>query len=60
MIAHFGDPDLPWQRVVNAQGGMARGFVPDGRDSQARLLTSEGIIVKNYKLNLEEYIWWPA
>ena len=24
-IAHFGDPDLPWQRVVNKRGGLASG-----------------------------------
>jgi methylated-DNA-protein-cysteine methyltransferase-like protein len=26
-IAHFGDPNLPWQRVVNKQGGLASGQV---------------------------------
>jgi methylated-DNA-protein-cysteine methyltransferase-like protein len=31
-IAHFGDPDLPWQRVVNKQGGLAAGY-PGGRQS---------------------------
>ncbi len=25
-IAHYGNPDLPWQRVVNKQGGLARGY----------------------------------
>src|SRR4051812_33369308 len=29
-LAHFGPTDLPWQRVVNKQGGLARGYVPDG------------------------------
>src|ERR1700679_1560676 len=29
-IAHFGNPDLPWQRVVNKQGGLAAGY-PGGR-----------------------------
>jgi methylated-DNA-protein-cysteine methyltransferase-like protein len=25
-VAHFGDPDLPWQRVVNKQGGLDSGY----------------------------------
>lgn len=58
-IAHFGPSDLPWQRVVNAKGGMAIGFWPDGPAGQARMLTEEGIILKNEKLNVEEYLWWP-
>src|SRR5688500_4011557 len=30
-IAHFGPPELPWQRVVNKQGGLAKGW-PGGID----------------------------
>ena len=29
-IAHFGDPSLPWHRVINARGGLASGY-PGGR-----------------------------
>jgi len=25
-IAHFGNPDLPWHRLVNRFGGLASGF----------------------------------
>ncbi len=25
-IAHYGNPDLPWQRVVNKYGGLASGY----------------------------------
>ncbi|MDQ5885482.1 MAG: methylated-DNA-protein-cysteine methyltransferase related protein [Patescibacteria group bacterium] len=58
-IAHFGDTNLPWHRVVNAQGKMANGYVPNGPKAQANFLIKEGIKVKDLKINLENYIWWP-
>jgi methylated-DNA-protein-cysteine methyltransferase-like protein len=58
-IAHFGPSNLPWQRVVTASGSMARGFWPNGPEGQARMLASEGIEVKNLKINIERYRWWP-
>lgn len=59
-IAHFGPSDLPWQRVVNAKGGLAAGFVPDGRNGQARMLVAEGITVTNDSVPVAECIWWPS
>jgi len=59
-VAHFGPPDLPWQRVVNARGGLAAGFVPDGRVGQARMLEQEGIVITNSTLDIKEYLWWPS
>jgi methylated-DNA-protein-cysteine methyltransferase related protein len=58
-VAHFGAEDLPWHRVVNASGGMARGFWPGGPDGQGQLLMDEGVQVHNGKLKLEDYLWWP-
>lgn len=58
-IAHFGPSDLPWQRVVNASGGMARGFWPDGPEGQARMLQAEGAELKNKKVNMKRSVWWP-
>ncbi len=58
-VAHFGPPNLPWQRVVNAKGGLAAGFVPDGRAGQARMLEQEGLLVRNETVNIQEYLWWP-
>lgn len=58
-IAHFGPTDLPWQRVVNAKGGLAAGFVPDGRKGQARMLEAEGVEVVNDNVLVTEYLWWP-
>lgn len=43
-IAHFGDPALPWQRVVNKQGGLAAGY-PGGRAGHAEHLRAEGVTV---------------
>ena len=41
-IAHSGPDELPWHRLVNAQGGLAVGF-PSGQDVQRQLLLQEGI-----------------
>lgn len=58
-IAHFGDPDLPWQRVVNKQGGLASGY-PGGRASHKKHLESEGVVVsEDYFVDVEELLWWP-
>lgn len=57
-IAHFGDPDLPWQRVVNKQGGLAAGY-PGGRNAHARALEGEGVIVKDHRVDVASLIWWP-
>jgi methylated-DNA-protein-cysteine methyltransferase-like protein len=58
-IAHFGDPNLPWQRVVNKQGGLAAGY-PGGRRGHREHLEAEGYAVSDdYKVNVGELIWWP-
>lgn len=58
-IAHFGDPDLPWQRVVNKSGGLAAGY-PGGRESHKRHLEAEGIKVdNNHRVNVKELLWNP-
>ncbi len=58
-IAHFGDPNLPWQRVVNKSGGLASGF-PGGRRSHAEMLRAEGVAVSaDFQVPLRELLWWP-
>lgn len=61
-IAHFGDPDLPWQRVVNKKGGLAAGY-PGGRLAHKEHLQAEGVTVKGnddeYFVNVEELLWQP-
>jgi methylated-DNA-protein-cysteine methyltransferase-like protein len=56
-IAHFGDPDLPWQRVVNKRGGLAAGY-PGGRAEHKRALEAEGVAVSvDYFVNIGEVLW---
>lgn len=58
-IAHFGDPDLPWQRVVNKQGGLASGY-PGGRGGHRQVLEQEGFTVSaDNRVDVEELLWWP-
>ena len=58
-IAHYGDPDLPWQRVVNKQGGLARGY-PGGRESHKKHLESEGVVVSaDYRVDIAKLLWIP-
>ncbi len=58
-IAHFGDPNLPWQRVVNKQGGLAAGY-PGGRAAHAKHLLNEGVLVSpEYQVNVTQLLWWP-
>ena len=59
-IAHFGNPGLPWQRVVMKDGGLARGF-PGGLGGHKNALESDGVVVSpGYSVNVEELIWRPA
>lgn len=61
-IAHFGDPDLPWQRVVNKKGGLAAGY-PGGRRAHKQHLVDEGIKVfgqdDDYYVHVGELLWDP-
>ncbi len=58
-IAHFGDPTLPWQRVVNAKGGLASGY-PGGREAHARDLIAEGVPCSEQRVeDFEERRWRP-
>ena len=59
-IAHFGDPELPWQRVVNKQGGLAAGY-PGGRVAHAKHLEQEGIKITDdhYVNNITTLTWTP-
>lgn len=59
-IAHFGDPSLPWQRVVNKSGGLAAGY-PGGRTGHKKHLEHEGISVsEDFRVNISELLWQPA
>lgn len=58
-IAHFGNQDLPWHRLVNRFGGLAAGF-HGGREAQAQLLEQEGVSCTDHVVNnFEELRWHP-
>ncbi|NCU29765.1 cysteine methyltransferase [Candidatus Saccharibacteria bacterium] len=58
-IAHFGDTNLPWHRVVNRFGDCASGY-PGGKDGHKQVLEAEGFEVKNYRIvDFVERRWWP-
>ncbi|MBC7581804.1 MGMT family protein [Aeromicrobium sp.] len=58
-IAHFGDPKLPWHRVVNKQGGLASGY-PGDRPGHRAVLEAEGYTVSDeYRVNVSELLWRP-
>lgn len=53
------DSDLPWQRVINAQGGISTYKVGSG-ELQRVLLESEGIVFNdNGTVDLSRYRWQP-
>lgn len=59
-IAHTGPEELPWHRLVNAQGGLAIGY-PGGQDVQRQLLLQDGIECDDtwHVRNFAERRWRP-
>lgn len=58
-IAHYGDPTLPWHRVVNKSGGLASGY-PGGREAHRAVLRAEGIeVTDDFKVDIKQLMWWP-
>lgn len=59
-IAHTGPANLPWQRVVNKQGGLAAGWPGGGRDGHRAALEADGVIVSDdYTVDVKGLIWNP-
>lgn len=61
-IAHYGDPSLPWHRVVNKKGELASGY-HGGRRAQKEHLEAEGVSVHgdadSYFVDVETLLWRP-
>lgn len=58
-MAHHGNPELPWHRLVNRFGGLASGY-HGGRRTQAEHLAAEGVTCTNDIIdNFEEIRWRP-
>ncbi len=47
-------PDVPWQRVINAQGRIS---VRPGAQRQRQLLEDEGVVFVNDRVDLKRYQW---
>jgi len=59
-VAHWGPLELPWQRVVNKNGGLARGYTTGSLEAHKKDLEADGIKVSNdYKVDISKLIWWP-
>lgn len=58
-IAHFGDPSLPWERVVNKSGGLATGY-PGGKVGHKQMLEQQGYVVSDdFTVDVGELLWRP-
>ena len=53
VLSHCHDPTVPWQRVVRADGSLAKG------DRQRRLLEAEGVPFKGTRVDMGA-AWVPA
>jgi len=57
---YCGGPVIPWWRVVNKKGGLARGYTTGGLEAHKRDLEAEGVgVTDEYKVDVEELLWWP-
>jgi methylated-DNA-protein-cysteine methyltransferase related protein len=52
VLAGCHDPDVPWQRIVRADGSLARG------DRQRRLLEAEGVPFRGERVDMPA-AWMP-
>lgn len=50
------DGDVPWQRVVNVAGGISTFKVGTG-ELQVALLQSEGVVVKDERVDMKVFAW---
>lgn len=58
-IAHYGDTELPWHRLVNRFGSLASGF-HGGREAQEQLLAQEGVKCSDFVVdNFKTIRWQP-
>jgi methylated-DNA-protein-cysteine methyltransferase-like protein len=53
VLSDCHDPDVPWQRVVRADGSLAKG------ERQRRLLEREGVPMRGSRVDMPA-AWWPA
>lgn len=59
---HAADTEtVPWQRVINSQGGCSTGKLTVPHNIQQKILEDEGVVFNEKgKCDLEKYRWFPA
>jgi methylated-DNA-protein-cysteine methyltransferase related protein len=59
-VMHAADSkNVPWQRVINSQGGCSTAKMTVPHNLQQNLLEQEGVIFKSEKCDLKTYRWMP-
>ena len=53
VLSQCSDPDVPWQRIVRADGSLAKG------KRQRRLLEAEGVPFRGERVDMRE-AWMPV
>jgi methylated-DNA-protein-cysteine methyltransferase-like protein len=53
VLADCHEPDVPWQRIVRADGSLAKGV------RQRRMLESEGVPFRGERVDMRE-AWFPV
>ncbi len=51
------DSRIPWHRIINAQGKSSFPVNSDRYQKQIALLEAEGIVIKNHKISLKQFLW---
>jgi methylated-DNA-protein-cysteine methyltransferase related protein len=60
-VMHAAETEnVPWQRVINSQGGCSTGKILLPYNVQQKILEDEGVIFNDKgKCDLEKYRWFP-
>jgi methylated-DNA-protein-cysteine methyltransferase related protein len=53
VLSHYHDPDVPWQRIVRADGSLSQG------QRQRQLLDAEGVPFRGKRVDMRE-AWVPV
>ncbi|MEW9797831.1 MGMT family protein [Alteromonas sp. CYL-A6] len=58
-LRQAGEPDLPWHRVVRANGQIAFAPGSNAAEEQRARLTAEGVVVMHYRVAMSRFAWQP-
>jgi len=57
--SEFDGAEVPWQRVLRADGKIAFPSGSPKAEEQRQILIAEGVCVKNNRVSLADYRWQP-